>query len=150
VLIIDIKHFSYFSTSGRLKTKSLCNWSSFRAKFEKNEMGGAYSAYLVEESVYRVLVGKPEGKKPPERPRLRWQDNIKTDLQEMGCGGMDWIELVQDRDRWRALVSAVMNLLYIYIYIYTHTHSVLEVPQLKLHSRSRDPLLYLRRGAQEM
>jgi len=60
--------------------------------------------------VYRVLVGKREGKKPVGRPRRRWEDNIKMDLQEVGCGGMDWIMLAQDRDRWRALVSAVMNL----------------------------------------
>jgi hypothetical protein len=59
--------------------------------------------------VYRVLVGKPEGKRPLWRPRHRWEDNIKMDLQEMGCGGMDWIGLAQDRDRWRALVNAVMN-----------------------------------------
>ena len=62
--------------------------------------------------VYRVLVGKPEGKRPLGRSRCRWEDNIsKLDLQEVGCGGMDWIELAQDRDRWRALVNAVMNLL---------------------------------------
>ena len=60
--------------------------------------------------VYRVLVRKPEGKKPLGRPRRRWEDNIKMDVQEMGCGGMDWIELAQDRDRWRALVNAVLNL----------------------------------------
>ena len=60
--------------------------------------------------VYRVLVGKPEGKRPFRRPRRRWEDNIKIDLQEVGCRGVDWIELAQDRDRWRALVSAVMNL----------------------------------------
>ena len=60
--------------------------------------------------VYRVLTGKPEGKRPLGRPRLRWEDIIKMDLQEVGCGSMDWIELVQDRDRWRALVKAVMNL----------------------------------------
>jgi len=60
--------------------------------------------------VYRVLVGKPEGKRPPGRPRHRWEDNIKMDIQEVGCGGMDWIELAQDRDRWQALVNAGMNL----------------------------------------
>ena len=58
--------------------------------------------------VHRVLVGKPEGKRPLGRPRRRWEDNIKMDLQEVGEGG-DWIELVQDRDRWRALVNMVMN-----------------------------------------
>jgi len=60
--------------------------------------------------VYRVLVGKPRGKRPLGRPRSRWEDNIKMDLQEVGCGVMDWIKLAQDRDRWRALVNAVMNL----------------------------------------
>ena len=60
--------------------------------------------------VYRVLVGKPEGKRPLGRPRRRWEDNIEMDLQEVGRGGMDWIELAQDTDRWRALVNAVMNL----------------------------------------
>jgi len=61
-------------------------------------------------SVYRVLVGKPEGKRPLGRSRRRWEDNIKMDLQEVGCGGVDWIELAQNRDRWRAFVNAVMNL----------------------------------------
>ena len=60
--------------------------------------------------VYRVLVGKPEGKRPLGRPRRRWVDNIRMDLQEVGCGDMDWIGLAHDRDRWRTLVSAVMNL----------------------------------------
>jgi len=60
--------------------------------------------------VYRILVGKPEGKRPLGRPRRRWEDNTKMDLQEAGCEGMEWIELAQDRDRWRALVNAVMNL----------------------------------------
>jgi len=59
--------------------------------------------------VYRFLVGKTEEKRPLGRPRRRWEDNIKMDLQEMGCGGMGWIELAQNRDRWRALVNAVMN-----------------------------------------
>jgi len=61
-------------------------------------------------SVYRVLVGKPEGKRPLGRPRHRWGDNIKMDLQEMGCEGMDWIDVAQDRDKWQALVNAVINL----------------------------------------
>ena len=60
--------------------------------------------------VYRVLVGKPEGKRLLGRPRLRWEDNIKMDLQEVGCEGMNWIEPAQDRDRWWALVNVVMNL----------------------------------------
>ena len=59
---------------------------------------------------HRVLLGKPGGRRPLERPRRRWVDNIRTDLQEVGCGYMDWIGLAQDRDRWRTLVSAVMNL----------------------------------------
>jgi len=59
--------------------------------------------------VYSVLVGKPEGKKPLGRPRSRWEDNIEMDLQEVGCGVMDYIKLAQDRDRWRACMSEVMN-----------------------------------------
>ena len=60
--------------------------------------------------IYRVLVGKREGKRPLGTPRHRWEDNIKMNLQEVECGGMDLIELAQDRDRWRALVNAVVNL----------------------------------------
>ena len=60
--------------------------------------------------LYRVLAGKPEGRRPLGRPRRRWEDNIMMDLREVGCGCVDWMELAQDRDRWRALVSVVMNL----------------------------------------
>jgi len=60
--------------------------------------------------VYGVWVGKPDGERPLGRPRRRWEDNIKMDLQGVGCGGVDWIELAQDRDKWRALVNAVLNL----------------------------------------
>ena len=63
-----------------------------------------------EREAYRVLVGKPEGKRPLGRPRRRWEDNIRMDLEEVECGYVDWIGLAQDRDRWRTLVSAVMNL----------------------------------------
>jgi hypothetical protein len=63
-----------------------------------------------ERNVYRALMGKPEGKRPPERPRRRWEDGIRIDLSEIGWGSVDWIQLAQDRDRWRALVNTVMNL----------------------------------------
>jgi hypothetical protein len=61
-------------------------------------------------NAYRILVGNPEGKRPLRRPRRRWVDNINMDLREIGWDGMDWIDLAQDRDQWRALVNAVMNL----------------------------------------
>jgi len=65
---------------------------------------------MQEKGVYRALVGKPEGTRPLGRPRRRWVDIIRMDLQEVGCGYMDWIGLAQDRDKWRKLVNAVMNL----------------------------------------
>jgi hypothetical protein len=61
-------------------------------------------------NAYRILVGNPEGKRPLGRPRRRWVDNIKMDVREIGWDGRDWIDLAQDRDQWRALVNAVMNL----------------------------------------
>ena len=73
-------------------------------------MGWACGTYGCGEGAYRVLVGKPEGNRPLGRPTHIWVDNIRMDLQEVGCEYMDWIGLAQDRDRWRTLVSAVMNL----------------------------------------
>jgi len=73
-------------------------------------MGRACSTCGGERGLYRVLVGKPEGKRALGRPRSRWEDNIKIDLKEVRCEGMDWIDMAQNRDGWRALVNAVMNL----------------------------------------
>jgi len=73
-------------------------------------MGGACSTYGGEERRMHGLVGKPERKSPLGRPNHRWEDNIKMDLREVGCESMDWVELAQDTDRWRALVNAIMNL----------------------------------------
>jgi hypothetical protein len=60
--------------------------------------------------IYRVLVGKPEGNRPLVRPRHRWKDNINMDIQQVGCGGIEWIKLAQDSDSWRALVNVIINL----------------------------------------
>ena len=79
-------------------------------KSRRLRWAGPVARMGVEREVYRVLMGKSEGRRPLGRPRRRWVDNIRTDLQEVGCGYMDWIGLAQNRDRWRTLVSAVMNL----------------------------------------
>ena len=79
-------------------------------KIEKNGWAGHVARMGEEREAYGVLVGKPEGKRPLGRTRCRCVDNIRMDLQEVGCGYMDWIGLAQDRDSWRTLVSAVMNL----------------------------------------
>jgi hypothetical protein len=76
---------------------------------ERNEMNGACSTGGEERGVYRVLVGKREERRPLGRLRPRWEDNIRMDLQEVGCGGMDWIRLAQNRDGWRTLVNVIMN-----------------------------------------
>ena len=82
---------------GVIKTRRI-RWTGYVAR-----MGEGRGAY-------RVLVGKYERKRPLGKPRRRWEDNIKVHVQTVGCGGMDWIDLAQDKDRWRALVKAVMNL----------------------------------------
>jgi hypothetical protein len=79
-------------------------------KSRRMRWAGHVARVGVERGVYRVLVEKPEGKRPLGRPRRGWEDCIRMDPQEVGCGGMDWIGLAQDRDRWRAIVNAVMNL----------------------------------------
>ena len=79
-------------------------------KWRRMRWAGHVARMVEKRGVYRVLVGKPEGKRPLGRPRHRWVDNIRMDLQEVGCGYVDWIVLAQDRDRWQTLVSAVMNL----------------------------------------
>ena len=91
--------------------RDACSRDIVRVIKSKRMRWAGHVACMGEEmGVYRILVGKPEGKRPLGRPRHRWVDNIRTDLQEVGCGCVDWIGLAQDRDRWRTLVSAVMNL----------------------------------------
>jgi len=100
---------------GRLHNEELndlyCSPNIVRVIKSRRMRWAGHVALMGEErGVYRVLVGKPEGKRPLGRPRRRSVDNIRLDLQVVGCGYMDWIGLAQDRDRWRTLVSAVMNL----------------------------------------
>jgi hypothetical protein len=84
---------------------NLCNYND---KVKEGEMSRVGSTH--KRDVYRVLVGKPEGKRPVGRPRRRWEDTIKMELREIGWGGMNWIDLAQDRDQWRALVNTLMNI----------------------------------------
>jgi hypothetical protein len=87
-----------------------CSSPSIIRMIKEDEMGRARNTNGEKRNVYRILVGEPEGKRPLGRPRLRWVDNIKMVLRGIGWSGMDWIDLVQDRDKWRALVKTVMNL----------------------------------------
>jgi len=88
-----------------------CSPNTMRVIQSRRMRWAGHVAHTGEErGVYRVLVGEPEGRRPLGRPRSRWEGNIKMDLQEVGYGGMDWIELAQDRDRWRELVNAAMKL----------------------------------------
>jgi hypothetical protein len=73
-------------------------------------MDGVYSTHGAKRTAYRILVGKPEGKRPLGRPRRRWENNIRMDLRGIGWGNMDWIDLAQDMDQWRALVNTILNL----------------------------------------
>jgi hypothetical protein len=73
-------------------------------------LGRACSRHESKKNAYRILVGKPEGKRTLGTPRCRWEDNVKMDLKEIGWDGIDWVDLAQDRDQWRALVNATMNL----------------------------------------
>jgi len=87
-----------------------CSPNIFRViKPRRTKLEGHVARMEERRCVYRVLVGKPEEKRPLGRPRRRWEDNIKMDLQTVGCGVMDWIERTQDRHNWQALVNAVMN-----------------------------------------
>jgi hypothetical protein len=96
----------YSNTSSRATSPNIVR------VIKSNRMCWAGHVARVEDrrGVFGGLVGKPEGKRPIGRPRRGWEDNIKLDLQEVGCGGMDWIELAQDRDSWLVLVTAVINL----------------------------------------
>jgi len=87
-----------------------CSPSIFRViRSRRMRWAGHVACMGDRRGIYRILIGKTEGKKPLGIPRPRWEDNINMDLQEVGCGGMDWIKLVQDRERWRALVNVVIN-----------------------------------------
>ena len=100
--------------TGSLSEIDRCQCQTYKLQYfgSREEWDGLdmWHVWVRREGVYRVLVGKPEGRRPLGRSRRRWVDNIRMDLQDAGCGYVDWIGLAQDRDRWRTLVSAVMNL----------------------------------------
>jgi hypothetical protein len=94
---MDLNTITYEESRRMIKSRRM-RWAGHVARMGEKRNG------------YRILVGKPEGKRPRRRSRRRWEDNIRIDLREIGYGGMDWIDLAQDRDQWRALVNLVMNL----------------------------------------
>jgi hypothetical protein len=98
----------HVSLSCSVQLNLVVHYASRVVNSRRMRWAGHVARMVEERGVHRVLVGKPEGKRPLGRPRRRWEDNIQMDLQEVGCKGMDWIGLAQDRDRWRALVNAVM------------------------------------------
>jgi hypothetical protein len=87
-----------------------CSPSIIRIIKSRRMRWAGHVARMGEKNAYRILVGKQEGKRPLGRPRRRWEDNIRRDHREIGWGGMDWIDLAQDRDQWKALVNTVVNL----------------------------------------
>jgi hypothetical protein len=107
---VFLKEKGAFSIPVRRSMKEILTKYHSGDQVKKTEMGRTCGTYGGRRSAYRALVGKPEGRRPLGRPRRRWEDNIKIDLREVEWGGMDWINLAQDRDRWRALVNAVMKL----------------------------------------
>ena len=112
ILTTNINHFPkqhYPNNPFNVYEHSSPNYCS-GDQIEKNEVGGACSTYVGDERRLQCSGGEPEGKRPLGRLRRGWEDNIKMYLQQVVCEGMDWIELAQDRDRWRALLNAVMNL----------------------------------------
>jgi hypothetical protein len=94
----------------KLHNEELHNLDSLMIKSRKMRLAGHIARIGEKRNAYKILVGKPGGKRPLGRPKRRWEDNIKIDHREIGWGGMDWIDLAQNRDQWRALVNTVMNL----------------------------------------
>jgi hypothetical protein len=93
-----------------VRTGAIRKFNIVLYNFLEDGLGRTCSTNGEKKNAYKILVGKPEGKRPLGRPSHRWVDNLKMDLSEIGCFGMDWIDLAQDRDQWRALVNTVLNL----------------------------------------
>jgi hypothetical protein len=106
----DFEHLKKYSRSRILNPQDSSPSIIRMIKSRSMRWAGHVARIGEKRNAYRILVGKPEGKRPLGRPRRRWVDNIKIDLREIGWDGVDWIHLVQDRDQWKALVNTVMNL----------------------------------------